>query len=139
MRTKNLTWLAAIMGILFFSFAAKAQETTTKVKAKTETDKVKSETISSESEDRVESLSGINLFPNRRTQTFNFRFTQSLKDTANLEMKNAAGKVIYAQTLTPEEVPMAKPVDLGKLSNGIYLIEVRSGNTTYWKKIRVRN
>ncbi|KAA9332769.1 T9SS type A sorting domain-containing protein [Adhaeribacter soli] len=141
MKPKNLTLLAFLLMALLFVSKVYAQQTTTKTKVKTDSTKVKSETVANtpEKEDRVESLSGINLFPNRKTQSFNFRFTQPLKDTANVELKNASGKVIYTQALLPEEMPMAKPVDLGKLSNGIYLIEVRSANTTYWKKVKVRN
>lgn len=141
MKTKNLTLIVLLLMALLVASKVSAQQTTTKTKIKTDTTKVKSETVvtTPEKEDRVESLSGINLFPNRKTQSFQFRFTQPLKDTANVALKNASGKTIYAQALLPEQMPMAKPVDIGKLSNGIYLIEVKSANTTYWKKVRVRN
>lgn len=141
MKTKNLFWLACLTGVMFLrSQAVYAQETKTQTKIKSETIKTKTEIKTTEDvpESRVETLSGINLFPNRQTGNFNLRFTQALKDTANLELKNASGKVLYAQALLPEEMPMAKPVDIGKLNNGIYLIEVKTDNTTYWKKVRVR-
>lgn len=141
MKTKNLFWLACLTGLLFLlSQAVYAQETKTQTKIKSETVKTKTEVKTTEDvpESRVESLSGINLFPNRKTGNFSLRFTQELKDTANIELKNASGKVLYAQALLPEEMPMAKPVDIGKLNAGIYLIEVKTDNTTYWKKVRVR-
>ncbi|MBK0403861.1 T9SS type A sorting domain-containing protein [Adhaeribacter sp. BT258] len=143
MKTKSIFWISFLAGLLFlFAQAVYAQETTTKTKVKTETVKTKTETktetLASEPESRVETLSGINLFPNRQTGNFSLRFTQALKDTANMELKNNAGKVLYALALTPEEAPMAKPVDVGKLNAGIYLIEVKSANTVYWKKVRIR-
>jgi hypothetical protein len=143
MKTKSIFWISFVAALLFlFAQAVYAQETTTKTKIKTETLKskteTKSETLSPAPESRVETLSGISLFPNSKTGNFSLRFSQTLKDTANMELKNNAGKVLYALALTPEEAPMAKPVDVGKLNAGIYLIEVKSANTVYWKKVRIR-
>src|SRR5688572_21744476 len=107
MKTKaffSIFFFAAFL--LYGNQVANAQQTTEKTKVKTETAKIKTETVSEEPENRVETLSGINLFPNRKTGSFSLRFSQALKDTANMELKNNAGKVLYALALTPEEAPM---------------------------------
>ena len=139
MKVKHLFWIFFSAGLLFLAMqVANAQQTTEKPKVKTETTKIITESVSAEPENRVETLSGINLFPNRKTGSFNLRFSQTLKDTANMELKTDAGKVLYALALAPEQAPMTKPVDVGKLDAGIYLIEVKSANTVYWKKVRIR-
>jgi hypothetical protein len=146
MKTKTYNLFFALLGILFFAGVnATAQTTKTQTKVKSEEVKIKSEDkistdkiTSSEENQRVESLSGINLFPDKKTGNFRLRFTQNLKDSANLELKNNAGEVLFAKALSASESYTGKPMELGNLDAGIYLIEVKSANKTYWKKVRIR-
>ena len=90
-------------------------------------------------------LSGIDLFPNQKAGTFQLRFTQQLKfttdtsDVATLMLTDEAGNVVYSNSLNPEVNKPNRPLDVGKLANGIYLIEVQTNQTTYWKKVKVQN
>jgi hypothetical protein len=90
-------------------------------------------------------LSGIDLFPNQKQGTFQLRFTQQLKfetdtnETATLLLTDAAGNVIYSDIFNPMVNVPGRPVDVGKLANGIYLIEVKTNETTFWKKVKVNN
>ena len=146
METKAYNLLFALLGILFFAAStANAQTTKAQTKVKSEEVKIKSEekistekTATPEDTKRVESLSGINLFPDRKTGNFRLRFTQNLKDSANLELKNNAGQILFAKALSASESYTGKPMEIGQLESGIYLIEVKSANTTYWKKVRIR-
>lgn len=141
MRTQTYFRILALGGIFMVgTVAANAQTTKSQTKAKTEDTKIKTEekVISPDDSKRVESLSGINLFPDRKTGNFRIRFTQNLKDSANLELKNDAGQVLFAKALSASESYTGKPMEIGSLNAGIYLIEVKSANTTYWKKVRIR-
>ena len=141
MKTNAYNFILAFLGCFLFGAAtANAQTTKTQTKEKTEAVKIKSEekvTPAPETK-RVESLSGINLFPDRKTGNFRIRFTQNLKDSANLELKNDAGQILFAKALSASESYTGKPMEIGALNSGIYLIEVKSANTVYWKKVRIR-
>ena len=146
MKTKACNFIFALLGILILAGTnTNAQTTKTQTKVKTDVAKIKSEDkvvtekVAPATENkRVESLSGINLFPDRKTGNFRLRFTQNLKDSANLELKNDAGQILFAKALSAAESYTGKPMELGQLESGIYLIEVKSANTTYWKKVRIR-
>ena len=139
MKTNAYNFFLAFLGCFLFG-VANAQTTKTQTKAKTEAVKIKSEekVIPAPEAKRVESLSGINLFPDRKTGNFRIRFTQNLKDSANLELKNDAGQILFAKALSASESYTGKPMEIGALNSGIYLIEVKSANTVYWKKVRIR-
>lgn len=141
----NNLFLALAAAFTFSITTAHAQTTKTQTKVKTEDVKIKSEAKSqpekatpAAEDKRVESLSGIHLFPDRKTGNFRLRFTQNLKDSANLELKNNAGQVLFAKALSASESYTGKPMELGQLDAGLYLIEVKSANTVYWKKVRIR-
>jgi hypothetical protein len=82
-------------------------------------------------------LSGIDLIPNRSTGTFTLELSQELEEPATVKMSNAKKKVVYTSSLAPQGNESVKHLDVGKLSAGVYLVEVKTSNTTYWKKVRV--
>ncbi len=83
-------------------------------------------------------LSGITLQSNRRTGTFTLKFDQQLTEPGKLEVKNSAGKVFYSGVLEASKALITRTLDIGKLYPGLYLIEVKTADTTFWKKVRVR-
>lgn len=140
MKTQQYFRTVALGGILWLgATAANAQTAKAQTKIKTDNTKIKTEEkVTADDSKRVESLSGINLFPDRKTGNFRIRFTQNLKDSANLELKDDAGQILFAKALSASESYTGKPMEIGPLNSGIYLIEVKSANTTYWKKVRIR-
>lgn len=84
------------------------------------------------------SLSGINLKPNKNTGTFILQFDQHLTEPGQLEVKNMAGKILYASILEANKESVTRTLDVGRLSPGIYSIEVKTPDTTFWKKVRIR-
>jgi hypothetical protein len=84
------------------------------------------------------SLSGITLQPDKNSGHLILRFDQQLNETGTLSVKNTAGKVLYSSLLQPEKVRTARTMNIGKLIPGLYSIEVKTAQTTFWKKIRVR-
>jgi hypothetical protein len=84
-------------------------------------------------------LSGITVLPNQATGRYTLEFSQELEEPATVKVTNAKKKVVYANSLAPQAFASVKHLDVGKLSNGSYLVEVKTSNTTYWKKLDVSN
>ncbi|WP_227006190.1 T9SS type A sorting domain-containing protein [Rufibacter latericius] len=88
---------------------------------------------------RRETLSGIDLFPqDKKGEVFLLSFQQDMPEAGVLELKNYAGKVLYTQPIPAGDQTLAAPINIGKLGTGTYLVEVKTSNTVYWKKMRVR-
>jgi len=121
MKTQQYFRTIIVVGILWLgATAANAQTTKAQTKIKTDDTKIKSEEkVTADDSKRVESLSGINLFPDRKTGNFRLRFTQNLKDSANLELKNDAGQILFAKALSAAESYTGKPMEIGPLKSGI--------------------
>lgn len=88
---------------------------------------------------RRETLSGIDLFPqDKKNDIFMLSFQQEIPEDGVLELTNYAGKVLYTTVIPKGDNTLAPPLNIGKLKTGTYLVEVKTGNTVYWKKLRVR-
>jgi len=83
------------------------------------------------------SLSGIHLKSNKSTGTFILQLDQHLPEAGLLQIKNTAGKILYSNTLLPSKTPQAHTLDVGKLNPGLYAIEVKTSDATFWKKVRI--
>ncbi|ALI98454.1 T9SS type A sorting domain-containing protein [Rufibacter tibetensis] len=88
---------------------------------------------------RRETLSGIDLFPqDKKGDVFLLSFQQDLPEAGVLELTNYAGKVLFTKPIPAGDHTLAAPINIGKLGTGTYLVEVKTSNTVYWKKMRVR-
>ena len=83
-------------------------------------------------------LSGIEVQQNKKTGNFLLKFDQLLTETGFLQVKNTAGKVLYASTISPAPAKSSHSMDIGRLNPGLYYIEVKTSETTFWKKVRIR-
>jgi len=83
-----------------------------------------------------ETLSGINLQPGRNGN-FQLDFSQQLTEDATLEISNTAGQVVYKQPVSTANNRSSWRYHVGRLRPGIYLIEVKTSDTTYWTKFRI--
>lgn len=82
-------------------------------------------------------LSGIDLKPNSKTGTFVLKFDQQLTESGTLVIKNTAGKVLYTNLIGAGQDTLSRTMDVGKLTPGIYSIEVKTSDTTFWKKVKI--
>jgi hypothetical protein len=133
----------ALAAALFIGGAAQAQ---TKVKTKTKSDE-SGTSVKSKGEHgavtldgpikRVETLSGIDIFPKPKSNSVMLSFTQQFTQPGTLVMTDYKNKVIYQTDLDPATNTGA-PVDLGKIPAGTYLVEAKTGNYVYWKKVRIK-
>jgi len=130
----------ALATALFISGSAQAQ---TKVKTKSKSDavSVKSKEAGAVTLDgpvkRVETLSGIDVYPRPKSNSVMLSFTQQFTQPGTLVMTDYKNKVIYQTELDPATNTGA-PVDLGKIPAGTYLVEAKTGNYVYWKKVRIK-
>ena len=86
---------------------------------------------------RIETLSGIDIFPKPNSTSVLLSFTQQFTKPGTLVMTDYKNKVIYQTPLDPATNTGA-PVDLGKIPAGTYLVEAKTGNYVYWKKVRIK-
>ena len=133
----------ALAAALLAAGTAQAQ---TKIKTKTKSDASGTE-IKSKGTDgavtldgpikRVETLSGIDVFPKSNSTSIMLSFTQQFTKPGTLVMTDYKNKVVYQTELDPTNNTGA-PVDLGKIPAGTYLVEAKTGNYVYWKKVRIK-
>jgi hypothetical protein len=86
---------------------------------------------------RVETLSGIDIFPKPNSNSVMLSFTQQFTKPGTLVMTDYKNKVVYQQELDPQN-NTGEPVDLGHIQAGTYLVEAKTGNYVYWKKVRIK-
>ena len=86
---------------------------------------------------RVETLSGIDVFPKPNSTSILLSFTQQFTKPGILVMTDYKNKVVYQTELDPATNTGA-PVELGKIPAGTYLVEAKTGNYVYWKKVRIK-
>lgn len=130
-----------ILAATLFSFSAQAQ---TKVKTKAKTADGTEVKTKSKADDvvlngpikRVETLSGIDIFPASGGQSIMLSFTQQFTKPGTLVMTNYKNQPVYTTALDPAN-NTGEPVDLGRIPAGNYLIEAKTGNYVYWKKVKV--
>ena len=91
---------------------------------------------SAEGEAKVETLSGINLLPSKKG-TFQLDFSQDLKEDAVLKITDAAGKMVFQKPVSIANNKSSWRYDVGKLRPSVYLIEVKTSDTTYWTKFKI--
>jgi hypothetical protein len=133
----------ALAAALLIGGAAQAQ---TKVKTKSKSD-ASGISVKSKTEPgavtldgpvkRVETLSGIDIFPKPKSNSVMLSFTQQFTQPGTLVMTDYKNKIVYQTALDPATNTGA-PVDLGKIPAGTYLVEAKTGNYVYWKKVRIK-
>ncbi|MBC6612527.1 hypothetical protein H8B15_16510 [Hymenobacter sp. BT507] len=133
------------LAVAFLTVSAVQAQTPTKVKTKTKAENgtvVKAKTdveplVLDGPIKRVETLSGIDIFPTSDGQTIMLSFTQQFTKPGTLVMTNYKNQPIYTTALDPQN-NTGQPVSLGRIPAGTYLVEAKTGNYVYWKKVRVK-
>lgn len=138
---KRPVLLALAATLLSFSAAQAQTKVKTKAKSADGTEiKTKSEvepvTLNGPIK-RVETLSGIDVFPASGGQTIMLSFTQQFTKPGTLVMTNYKKQPVYTTALDPAN-NTGEPVDLGRIPAGTYLIEAKTGNYVYWKSVKIK-
>ena len=86
---------------------------------------------------RIETLSGIDVFPKPNSTSILLSFTQQFTKPGTLVMTNYKKQPVYTMALDPQN-NTGEPVDLGRIPAGTYLVEAKTGNYVYWKKVSIK-
>jgi len=131
----------ALAAALLAAGSAQAQ---TKIKTKTKTDGAEIKTKGTAGAvtldgpiKRIETLSGIDVYPKPNSTDILLSFTQQFTKPGTLVMTDYKNRVMYQTDLDPVNNTGA-PVNLGKIPAGTYLVEAKTGNYVYWKKVRIK-
>ena len=133
----------ALATVMLFAGAAQAQ---TKIKTKSKSDASGTVIKSKGTADavtldgpvkRIETLSGIDVFPKPNSTDIMLSFTQQFTKPGTLVMTDYKNKVMYQTDIDPASNTGA-PVNLGRIPAGTYLVEAKTGNYVYWKKVRIK-
>lgn len=135
----------ALLALAALTLSAGQAQTPTKVKTKTKA--ANGTVIKTQAEAqpialdgpirRIETLSGIDIFPTSDGQAIMLSFTQQFTKPGTLVMMNYKRQPIYTTALDPQN-NTGQPVSLGHIPAGTYLVEAKTGNYVYWKKVMVK-
>ena len=82
--------------------------------------------------------SSVFVFPNPSNGKLNLHWTVNENETGNFTITDVAGRNIYNTTVKMTQGTGNSPVDLTGLSNGLYLINVKSETVNYNDKMQIR-
>lgn len=87
----------------------------------------------------LETLSGIHLHRVKKSKgEYQLNFAQELKEDATLEITTKAGRKIYQKPISIADSKTVWSYNVGKLKPGIYNVQVKTSDTTYWTSFKVR-
>jgi uncharacterized protein YjdB len=84
------------------------------------------------------SVSTVITFPNPTSEKLNIQWNASANETANVTVSDVTGRIVTASTINMIQGNGVSQVDLSSLSNGVYMISVKSGTINYNNKIQVQ-
>lgn len=125
------TCLSVSLALLLYAEESRAFQAPGKDKAKQQQDDPKYKYH------EASTLSGIDLQANKKTKNFILKFDQHLTETGILEVKNAADKVLFTRVLAANNEPLTRSYEIGQLKPGLYSIQVKTSDTTFWKKVKI--
>jgi hypothetical protein len=75
--------------------------------------------------------------PNPANDLINVYYSMNLAGQATLEIVNVLGQVMYSQGVYAADPMNRIPVDVSTLSEGVYYVQLRSGNNKMMQKLIV--
>ncbi|GAB3818241.1 hypothetical protein [Pontibacter rugosus] len=133
---RNYTFAMAAALSLAFATVSNAQTTAIPTQAQ-EHVLIGVDNLEEALEKDMETLSGIHLRPSKKGN-YQLDFTQPLEENALLNITNTAGKLVYQKPVTIKGKRNSWRYQLGKLKPDTYLVEVKTSDTTYWTKFKVK-
>ncbi len=87
----------------------------------------------------LETLSGIHLQRVKKGKgDYQLNFQQELKENATLLITTKAGRKVYHKPINITDRKTAWSYNVGKLKPGIYNVQVKTSDTTYWTSFKIR-
>ncbi len=86
----------------------------------------------------VSAANGINIYPNPTNGLLNIVWTNQQTGSANVTVTDVVGREVYSSTVEMNATAGQQQIDLGKLKNGMYMINIKSAGNTYSGKLVVQ-
>jgi hypothetical protein len=83
----------------------------------------------------VQDESALSVFPNPGKGIFYIRMANDLQGPVCLKVVNSLGSIVFEEKTVSMDKVLQKTINLGGLSNGIYILTVESGQAIVQKKI----
>ena len=81
-------------------------------------------------------LSGnIVIYPNPNTRLFTLTFTALQGNEAEIKVLNVLGETVYFEKISITQNEYFKEIELGKITTGIYFVQVKVGEKQVYKKL----
>ncbi|MFN6092996.1 MAG: T9SS type A sorting domain-containing protein, partial [Bacteroidota bacterium] len=77
-------------------------------------------------------------YPNPTSTNLTVEFTSELSQDVNMTMRDASGRVVYAESKTVATGANATLIDVSTFAKGIYMLQVQSNNTTETLRVIVQ-
>jgi hypothetical protein len=87
-------------------------------------------------DDPAEIPESIDIYPNPSNGTFTINLSHLNTATANIEVYNLLGELVFSEQAQPLAVPIHR-VDLNTIQNGIYMVNIKADNTYVTQKISI--
>lgn len=81
------------------------------------------------------SLSNVSIYPNPSNGVINVRFETTSNDLVKIELFDLQGRRVYRSNHTSNQALFDESIVTGKLSNGIYILNVSQGNKSTTRRI----
>ena len=81
------------------------------------------------------SLSNVSIYPNPSNGIINVRFETTSNDNVKIELFDLQGRRVYRSNHSNNQSLFDEPIAIGKLANGIYVLNVSQGNKSTTKRI----
>ena len=80
-------------------------------------------------------LTEINIYPNPNTGSFTLSFTALQGNEAEIKVLDVLGKTVYYEKSIITQNEYFKEIELGKITTGIYIVQVKEGEKQLYKKL----
>lgn len=132
MKKENVLRLIFAFSLTIITVNVKAQET-----IPVGNDQVTVNISPDTSKYKTESFSGINLYPAKHGN-YNLLFEQDLYEDAVLEITNTAGELVFQKPVKYSKRRKSWRYPIGKIEPDTYLVTVKTSNTTYWSRFKIK-
>jgi hypothetical protein len=85
------------------------------------------------------SSDNIVIYPNPNKGAFTLSFTAQQGGEAKINVLNILGKTVYTEKCFIAQDNYAKKINLGKITSGIYILQVKVGEKIYNYELEIKN
>ncbi len=76
-------------------------------------------------------------FPNPTSGKLNIQWNENTTEKATVSVTDVAGRVVYSTTLTMEQGAGTHQIDLSNMSDGLYILNIKSASINYNNKVEI--